>query len=460
MQSGNKSRGPFFHVRCLLILPVILLLACSGTAYDHYMEQAESKYRRSPQKVEFVPEKPEKPEGEVSQRVINKQRDLRSYVKKNLPVKEVNWEYTMEDTTFRNVWYGPRNIYVETESYSLWAIDPKTGNPKWEYTLNGHLDYRPAFVQGVPEEKASLVKGIEELESDLAAERGKPNPNTTRINTLQNQLDNLRVQRQNLNEEDRIYLLIGTRLYVVDREFGTQLMRRDLGFPPAAPPMATKSILAIPGIRNFTVHFLNANTLWEMEKFAPMGLVGSQPNHIDPMFLYTSFDGNLYAYEGGGDLSWNITTGAPVEARPVTWKHYIYFGSKDMQFYCVNQQSGNILWSQQVGSAITKNATVSSPNVYVLAEDQNFYSFDLLEGTLNWNLKGPKKFLFRSNPRVYTTKPGEKQILAINDRTGEILHRYSYKPFDFVLRNHRKPNFLMATKDGTILSAKESDIGS
>ena len=84
-----------------------------------------------------------------------------------------------------------------------------------------------------------------------------------------------------------------------------------------------------------------------------LGVVGLGPN---------------YAY------AWNYTTGNIIESSPAVVGGYLYIGSADDNFYCLNASTGGLIWKYPTGSNIYLSLPAFAGGlVYIGSYDDNLY---------------------------------------------------------------------------------------
>lgn len=92
----------------------------------------------------------------------------------------------------------------------------------------------------------------------------------------------------------------------------------------------------------------------------------------------------------GGDV-WRLKLHDSMLCKPVFFGGYIYFGSCDGRFYCVQGKTGKVRWEQQLTSPIVAAAALAreagegpSYNVYVPCSEGKFYSLSADTGHIRW----------------------------------------------------------------------------
>ncbi len=449
-----------------LLCALLLLFGCtyettSQRDYEPWKESARDDLRQRDISVDQISTEVDR--GDLTDQEIQELRDIKSYVRKNLPVDEIRWTYKLKQAgPIVQTWLGPQYIYAETKDFHLYAIDRKTGNPEWMFSLHGRIEFRPTFVKGVPSQKIKLRNRIESLESKLDSVRAETGNKQERIRELTSQLDVARNRRQQLINVDRVYLVVGTTLYVLDREFGSQIDRVQLDFSPASQPYANRDRVVIPGYYKNYVHFLDASNFSNQiqERVRMEEPVEIPIRSVKNLYLLATDGGVLYALNQNQEWQWVKETDGPIAAPPAVWKDQVYLASKGMQIYGLSRFTGRNIWTHQLSTPISTTPWISPPNVYVRDEQRRLHAFDLKEGDKKWmRTNGPNSFLFRNKRQVITHNPSEKKVYVLSDESGKTLSTGQYKRFDYIHANSQNPFFLLADRNGNFVSARASTIG-
>lgn len=461
MQRNLRPR--MIAVSLIALIGMVLVPACSQSdSYKkHQPEQHREPHERSETSLDELTEPIERSE-DYGEELNQKVQNLRSAAVQNLPVQDIRWEYTPSDRDILNIWNGFQAIYVETRhresgEIQLFSIDRRSGTPNWVFTLRGPLDYAPVQVSGLPQESEQIAGQIEELENESSRLQEQPEPDLDRLQEIRTELDQLEAQQQTLLEEDRLYLVSGTTLTVLERRFGNFLEERSLSFSPSARPAASQDYVAIPSYSQNRVHFLDPESLRSETTYAPREAVEAAPAYADNRFLIGSLDDTLHLWSGG-EIPWVIETDGDITIPPAIGENHYFVASEDMKIYGIDSTVGNVDWSYHPESTIRGEMTVSPPHLFARDREEDLHAVHIDSGEGAWVQPNLHEVIMRSGDRVYAANKKEKSLVALNGSSGEIQDRYSYDAFDFILpATGQSPSdlFIFATEDGTIMAAHE-----
>ncbi|HYE12681.1 MAG TPA: PQQ-binding-like beta-propeller repeat protein [Patescibacteria group bacterium] len=127
------------------------------------------------------------------------------------------------------------------------------------------------------------------------------------------------------------------------------------------------------------------NLLW---KFKSDDHINSGIVANDDFVYFGSYDEYFYCLQvDNGRVIWKYKTNASITSTPVIFKDSIFFGNNAGALYCLNKHDGILNWSYNCGSNITTNIISYGESVIFGCWDNNIYSFSTGEPTPNWVFK-------------------------------------------------------------------------
>jgi eukaryotic-like serine/threonine-protein kinase len=84
-------------------------------------------------------------------------------------------------------------------------------------------------------------------------------------------------------------------------------------------------------------------------------------------------------------IKWQFETGAPVYSSPAYYNGYIYEGSDDGIFYCLDAATGEKKWSFNTSGFIRCRPAVNSESVFFQSDDGKLYALDPADGSKQWS---------------------------------------------------------------------------
>ncbi len=103
--------------------------------------------------------------------------------------------------------------------------------------------------------------------------------------------------------------------------------------------------------------------------------------------LLGNISGNMYAFdlESGKEI-WNFTTTGSIFCDVSARDGKIYFGSDDMNFYCVDT-SGTLVWKKNLNTKFLSSSTFYKQSVIITGIDGSVYSLGIDDGDIKWKFK-------------------------------------------------------------------------
>ena len=325
---------------------------------------------------------------------------------KNTPLFE-KWQYNCGET-IRQLYCYKDMLLVETMSKKLLALDSKTGFPKWLYTLNGSMNYKPIILK------------------------------------------------------NKLYVLCLGQIHILDKNTGGLLVKKELEFVPSSP-MYIDHYIYLAGWDTF-LYALDKNTGDKKWRYRTDGHVHGKITSLDNILFFADTDKKVYAIDaqtGYSKKDWadggcyktrgSNTSGVVVEFMPEN----LYIGSNDYNLYCLNRVRGNLRWKFESGGIIRKNPILIEDTIYVFStlsdKDIMFYAVNNENGTLRWSLQDALSIFFTGKNYMWITSKNKKLISVKNKK----IKVFNFDSFDIFASNLESSYGYAATKEGLIFCVGE-----
>ena len=135
-----------------------------------------------------------------------------------------------------------------------------------------------------------------------------------------------------------------------------------------------------------------------------------------------------------GKRLWSFQSGGWVFGSAVATRKYVFFGSQDKSFYCLDKETGRKVWSQKTAGRIESGGAVDEEFVYFGSCDGGLYCLNQSTGDVRWRFAADKKD--DRNTAIYSVPilsqgiavfaAGEGQAYAVDVQTGEL--RWKIRP--------------------------------
>lgn len=300
-------------------------------------------------------------------------------------------------------------VYFGSGDDYLYALDLKTGNEKWKFKADDHMDSSPFYFNGriyaasfkgtifAVDESGKKVwqtgTGSKILGSANAVElkKGKYgivtgsydnslyclDAGTGRIiwkYDTENYINGSPAVSNNL-------IVVGgcdSFLHVVDGSKGKGREKVEIGSYIAGSAALSGNLAYIGHYDNqlVCVDYIKGKIIWkfgDVEEGAPFF---SSPAIDGKHVVAGARDNNLYCIdrETGKEL-WKYGTGGIVDSSPVIVDNKVIFGSADGRVYICSLRDGKKIWSYEIGDDVITCPAVSQGIIIITGEDGNVYAF-------------------------------------------------------------------------------------
>ena len=125
--------------------------------------------------------------------------------------------------------------------------------------------------------------------------------------------------------------------------------------------------------------------LW---RFETEGDIPPSPAVVDGYVYVGSRDGKFYCIDAEtGIKKWDFLTGDIVYDSAAVSKGFVYFASLDGKVYCLDTVTGEKIWEFDTGYDVHSSPAITSDYLYIGSFDGNVYCLDVEMGTLIWHYK-------------------------------------------------------------------------
>lgn len=288
-------------------------------------------------------------------------------------------------------------IFIGSQNEFLYALDPQTGDKKWEFKTDGNIHASPLVMGNylfVGTQRGTVYK----LDAKYGTVKNTYNFGAGEIYSTPTGADNF------------IYYGRGSHMIAVDIDADTlEWMYGAVG--EIRTSGVVYDTLCIFGSTNGQVYAVDridaASLVWSY-------ISGGDDFYSSPaiedslLFIGSSRNGGaegaMHAVRlSNGTVQWRYPTPGAVLSSPAAYSGNVIFGCNDYKLYCLDITSGQPRWNPLA----TKDRIVSSPYAYnqvifAGSYDYKMYAVNIIDGTLLWEYQTDA--IIRSSPMVYDNK--------------------------------------------------------
>ncbi len=375
-------------------------------------------------------------------------------VQRESPLKDVKWDVAINGHRISRVTLRGDHLYVETRDYWLYAVEAGTGITKWALDVTRPLQFPPTVVHGLDDQLAAGKASIENIKQKLEA--AKQAGDREASGKLESDLKDAKNRLVTLQDKDAVYFMSQDVLWCLDRRHGVVLWKKPLAYPPSTPAFATADYIFVGTWDRKRVWAINAKTKDESVFWRVWSPTVTTPVYAEPSLYFAAEDGKIHSVDLEGKANWSYTTERGIRGDIKIADRLLLAPSLDFALYGIDRYAGVLSWKFESGSPISQQPQISGDTVFVKSDRIGLFALDLKTGQKKWMLPGGERFLVRSKRLVYVLGPGH-EIVGIDEKTGDIRARWNANLFPILVTNEATPVLYLATPDGHLIAASESN---
>ena len=253
--------------------------------------------------------------------------------------------------------------------------------------------------------------------------------------------------------KDRVALVNGSRLFVVNRADGKEIWSR---------PEPRASFVQ-PGLSDTHIYYPTGGGLVARLK------INKKKKEFDYPFTYSS----LGSLVGGpitaeGNIIWATERGeikfSPMEAGGKTGRFQtsgkmaapLGFGRESIvaanlegYVYCLAAYNGEQLWRASVGGGVFQAPIIVGDDVFVVTENRSLYALNFKNGGERWSVEGVEQFVAASDRRVFARSLLD-ELLIFDRTTGRLLASMPANRIGHMASNSMNDRLIFWSADGLV----------
>ena len=257
----------------------------------------------------------------------------------------------------------------------LYALDPETGETRWQYDLGA----------GVAADTA--VSGDVVLIGDLDGRIHAVSRDTgTRL--WRTEATDVDIRGNVSTDGNGVFVSHDDgRVTAVDLDDGTPLWQFSAGKAIYGGTTVANGFVYVTSYDDW-VYALDAasgETLWKTELRRG---ASSTPLVVGKLVIVGSWDERVYALDSRtGEHLWNFWAGGAVPASVAASEDSLYFGANDGYLYAISVIDGALKWRYGIADEIWGTPAAADGLVYVGANNHTVYALDAETGSLVWQFR-------------------------------------------------------------------------
>ncbi|MBX7150073.1 PQQ-binding-like beta-propeller repeat protein [bacterium] len=197
---------------------------------------------------------------------------------------------------------------------------------------------------------------------------------------------------------------------------------------PSSAGMCLTGNSAVYGLSNGKNTLIAYNLMERKHTYAKdLGAIESNPLVADDYIYVGSQNKNFYCVNlSDGSVKWKYSLKKPTKSSPSVHTVNVFFGCDDGTVYSLNRYTGQLNWAFKADGPVQSAPVIDDPYVFVGTTDGNFYALNLSDGSVKWQFKVENPLpgnIFASastdNNRVYVGSTNG-YLYALNKNDGAV----------------------------------------
>ncbi len=292
-------------------------------------------------------------------------------------------------------------LYFGGTNQRLYALDPISGNKRWEFRTGGPIIASPTVGPNaiyISTWSTGTLYGVNKNGSQKWSVVPSPNKYLYSSPTYSNGVVYIGSQDGNI--------------YAYNSETGAKVWSASAGDTIISSPAVSNGIVYVGSFDRYLYAF-DAATGGLKWRSATSDSIGSSPTISNGVVYVGSYDGYLYAFDAvTGARKWKSPTTGRIGSSPTVGNGTVYVGSFDKKLYAFDAATGASIWSTATGGRVYSSPSVSNGTVYVGSYDKNLYAMNAATGAIKWTAATGDSIRM-SSPTVLTF-PGKVVLPSIS----------------------------------------------
>lgn len=207
----------------------------------------------------------------------------------------------------------------------------------------------------------------------------------------------------------------GSRLYVLKRENGLEVMNISLGGGPGGGPALTDDFVYVPlfngRLEAHPLHDERLNTWY----YASTGQISQSATATTDSVVWPTDRGYMYvANPAANGIRYRFEASGLLNDDPVPYDGMLLFSSSQGYVYAIDEMNGQQRWRYSIGASVLRSPLAIDGIAYVASESPALHAIDIRSGNRKWIAPGVSQVVSVSESRVYGITPSG--LLMILDK--------------------------------------------
>jgi len=253
-----------------------------------------------------------------------------------------------------------------------------------------------------------------------------------------------------VTNSNRVALLNGSTLYLLDRGDGHVLWTREVGDAAVTAPVLSETFAYVALTSGRIEGFPLDSPTGDSWQYQSVGRIFHSPAATGQFVAWPTDRG--YLYVGNADqrrVFFRIETAEDIIAAPAEWGSLFFVASLDGCLYCYDGLTGNQRWRYSTGLPIISKPVVVDNKVFVASEMPALHAVDATTGNRLWTVEGAVKFVAQGAQHLYAADR-YGNLLIVDKETGGIAGQLSTGDGVFPIVNEQSDRIFLVSDTGLV----------
>lgn len=205
---------------------------------------------------------------------------------------------------------------------------------------------------------------------------------------------------------DRVAVVIGSTVFVLDAETGEELLVQETeGAPGGAAALGDKFVYVAQASNRLVGYPYDTENTNSFTVASPGRLQGT-PVVSETRVLWPTQRGELYAAPAaGGSAIYRFEASTPLSGPPSLFENTLIFATYEGMVHSLHTERGRTIWRTSVSGSVSQPVSIAAGLVFIATDSPTLVALKAATGQQQWAVDGLKGVVSVSEGRVYAMAP-------------------------------------------------------
>lgn len=249
---------------------------------------------------------------------------------------------------------------------------------------------------------------------------------------------------------ERLGIVSGAKLYVLNRKTGRLEWVRELGSAPSSGPALSSKFAFVALMTGRIEGYDLLDPVTQPWYYQSSGRTFLRPTVTGRVVSWPTNNGILYVGRADNPgILFRLETNGDIVTSPAQKSPYLYITSLDGYLYCVHELTGVEKWRYSTGYSITSSPAVVDKTAFVASFEPALHAVNAETGDGKWIANGVSHFAAMGKERVYASDQ-RGNLLILESATGRSVGRLPVAEGTTTLVNYQTDRIFLVNERGLV----------